>query len=126
MPSSSPLGPCRSWPAGSPATSLVRTGWNCAITTRRATPDLLEVTAGLNEGERVVLRPVDVDGIPVESRIGDPGSDARNGANRIANSDGIARAIESSGFVISVAYLRVAQKFEANQSVLLVSPFTLR
>jgi HlyD family secretion protein len=45
------------------------------ITTRRATSDLLEVTAGLNEGERVVLRPVDILGIPVESRIGDPGSD---------------------------------------------------
>ncbi len=46
------------------------------ITTRRATSDLLEVTAGLNEGERVVLRPVDVVGIPVESRIADPRSDA--------------------------------------------------
>ena len=46
-----------------------------AITTRRATPDLLEVTAGLNEGERVVLRSLDVDGMPVEDRTPDPGSE---------------------------------------------------
>jgi len=45
-----------------------------AITTRRATPDLLEVTAGLNEGERVVLRSLDVDGIPVDDRTRDPES----------------------------------------------------
>jgi len=30
-----------------------------AITTRRATPDLLEVTGGLNEGDHVVLRSLD-------------------------------------------------------------------
>ena len=42
------------------------------ITTRRATPDLLEVTGGLNEGERVVLRPLDLDGVPVDDRTRDP------------------------------------------------------
>jgi multidrug efflux pump subunit AcrA (membrane-fusion protein) len=47
-----------------------------AITTRRATTDLLEVTAGLNEGERVVLRSLDVDGIPVDDRPRDPASDS--------------------------------------------------
>jgi HlyD family secretion protein len=46
-----------------------------AITTRRATPDLLEVTAGLNEGERVVLRSLDVEGIPVDDRTRDPESE---------------------------------------------------
>jgi len=46
-----------------------------AITTRRATSDLLEVTAGLNEGERVVLRSLDVDGVPVDDRTRDPESD---------------------------------------------------
>ena len=35
-----------------------------AITTRRSTRDLLEVTAGLDEGERVVLRSLDVRGNP--------------------------------------------------------------
>jgi multidrug efflux pump subunit AcrA (membrane-fusion protein) len=45
------------------------------ITTRRATPDLLEVTAGLNEGERVVVRSVDVEGIPVDDRTRDPESE---------------------------------------------------
>jgi HlyD family secretion protein len=43
-----------------------------AITTRRATPDLLEVTGGLNEGERVVLRPLDLDGLPIEDRTREP------------------------------------------------------
>jgi multidrug efflux pump subunit AcrA (membrane-fusion protein) len=44
-------------------------GLECrAITTRRATPDLLEVTSGLIEGERVVLRSLDVEKIPVEDR----------------------------------------------------------
>jgi HlyD family secretion protein len=42
-----------------------------AITTRRATPDLLEVTAGLNEGERVVLRSHDVDGISADYKARD-------------------------------------------------------
>jgi HlyD family secretion protein len=45
------------------------------ITTRRATPDLLEVTAGLTEGERVVLRSLDVEGIPVDDRTQDPESE---------------------------------------------------
>jgi HlyD family secretion protein len=34
------------------------------ITTRRATRDLLEVTAGLSEGERVILRSRDAEGLP--------------------------------------------------------------
>jgi len=47
-----------------------------AITTRRATTDLLEVTGGLSEGERVVLRSLDVRGIPVEARHRDRASEA--------------------------------------------------
>jgi hypothetical protein len=47
-----------------------------AIATRRATPDLLEVTAGLNEGERVVLRSHDGDGIPVDDTTRDPASNS--------------------------------------------------
>jgi HlyD family secretion protein len=46
-----------------------------AITTRHATPDFLEVTAGLNEGERVVLRSLDVYGISVEDRTRYPESE---------------------------------------------------
>jgi HlyD family secretion protein len=38
-----------------------------AITTRNATTDLVEITGGLNEGERVVLRFRDVRGIPLEN-----------------------------------------------------------
>jgi HlyD family secretion protein len=41
-----------------------------AIAIRHSTKDLVEVTSGLEEGERVVLRSVDVDGIPVEDRTG--------------------------------------------------------
>ncbi len=37
-----------------------------AITTGHMTEDLVEVIDGLEEGERVVLRSVDVDGIPAE------------------------------------------------------------
>jgi HlyD family secretion protein len=40
------------------------------IKTRRATPDLLEITRGLTEGERVVARSLAVAGIPVESLAG--------------------------------------------------------
>jgi HlyD family secretion protein len=47
------------------------------ITTRRATTELLEVTGGLNAGERVVARTADVDGIPIVDRTRDP---AANGA----------------------------------------------
>jgi HlyD family secretion protein len=43
-----------------------------AIATGRSTEDLVEVTSGLEEGERVVSRSVDADGIPVEDRSGDP------------------------------------------------------
>jgi HlyD family secretion protein len=43
-----------------------------AITTRRSSRSLLEVTAGLDEGERVVLRPRDVQGIPVDDATRDP------------------------------------------------------
>jgi HlyD family secretion protein len=46
-----------------------------AITTRRATPDLLEVTEGLDEGERIVLRSLDIEGIPVDGRTRDPESE---------------------------------------------------
>ena len=42
------------------------------ITTRRSTTDLLEVTHGLAEGERVVLRAPDVRGIPVDERTEEP------------------------------------------------------
>jgi HlyD family secretion protein len=42
-----------------------------AIKTRRATTGLLEVTGGLLEGERVVLRPMEVRGIPVVDRTRD-------------------------------------------------------
>jgi HlyD family secretion protein len=43
-----------------------------AITTRRSTTDLLEVTEGLNAGEHVVLRAVDVDGPVVDDNDRDP------------------------------------------------------
>jgi HlyD family secretion protein len=46
------------------------------ITSRRATTDLLEVTAGLNEGERVVSRSLDVHEIPVDDRARNPVSDS--------------------------------------------------
>ncbi len=46
-----------------------------AITTRRSSRDLLEVTAGLDEGERVVLRSLDVRGIPVEDTNQGPESE---------------------------------------------------
>ena len=41
-----------------------------SITTRGSTKDLLEVTAGLDEGERVVMRSLDVRGIPVNDKSG--------------------------------------------------------
>jgi hypothetical protein len=44
------------------------------ITTRRATTDLLEVTGGLHEGERVVLRSSDVEGIPASEQAREPAS----------------------------------------------------
>jgi HlyD family secretion protein len=45
------------------------------ITTRRATRDLLEVTGGLSEGERVILRSRDAEGLPARVINGDrPGS----------------------------------------------------
>ncbi|MFI5456632.1 MAG: efflux RND transporter periplasmic adaptor subunit [Isosphaerales bacterium] len=47
-----------------------------AITTRRATTDLLEVTGGLSEGEHVVLRSLDVRGIPAEDTTRDRASDS--------------------------------------------------
>jgi HlyD family secretion protein len=43
-----------------------------AITTRRSSRDLLEVTEGLDEGERIVLRSLDVRGIPVDDTTRDP------------------------------------------------------
>jgi HlyD family secretion protein len=50
-----------------------------AIKTRNATTDFVEVTAGLNEGERVVSRFRDVRGIPVDhqarDRSGDPATE---------------------------------------------------
>ncbi|HZW33045.1 MAG TPA: efflux RND transporter periplasmic adaptor subunit [Isosphaeraceae bacterium] len=42
------------------------------VTTRRSTTDLLEVTGGLAEGERVALRAPDVRGIPVDEPTEDP------------------------------------------------------
>jgi len=47
-----------------------------AITTGRATTDLLEVTGGLDEGEHVVLRSLDVRGIPVDDGNRGPASDS--------------------------------------------------
>jgi multidrug efflux pump subunit AcrA (membrane-fusion protein) len=51
------------------------------ITTRRSTTDLVEVTGGLAEGERVVLRSPEVRGIPVgepnEVPPGDPAASER-------------------------------------------------
>ncbi len=41
-----------------------------AITTRGSTKDLIEVTAGLDEGERVVMRSLDVRGIPFDDKSG--------------------------------------------------------
>ena len=38
-----------------------------SIKTRRATRDLLEITAGLQEGERVLSRSLDIDGIALDS-----------------------------------------------------------
>jgi HlyD family secretion protein len=46
-----------------------------AIATRRSTRDLLEVTAGLDEGEHIVLRSLDVRGIPVDDSTRDSASD---------------------------------------------------
>ena len=45
-----------------------------AISTRRSSRNLLEVTDGLDEGERIVLRSHDVQGIPVEDTDRDPES----------------------------------------------------
>ena len=42
----------------------------CAIATGHSTEDLVEVISGLEEGERVVLGAVDLNGIPVEDSIG--------------------------------------------------------
>jgi HlyD family secretion protein len=50
-----------------------------AITTRRATTELLEVTGGLDEGERVVARSQDVRGIPIDPEPTDPAT-ARDAA----------------------------------------------
>jgi HlyD family secretion protein len=47
-----------------------------AITTRRSSRDLVEVTAGLDEGDRVVLRSADVRGIPIDDTPRDPASNA--------------------------------------------------
>ena len=47
-----------------------------AITTRRGTTDLLEVTEGLNEGERIVLRSLDVVGPVVHEKERDRAIDA--------------------------------------------------
>ena len=43
-----------------------------AITTRRATTDLLEVTGGLTEGERVLVRSLNLDGNPVYDEVREP------------------------------------------------------
>jgi HlyD family secretion protein len=45
------------------------------ITTRNATTDLVEVTRGLKEGEHVVRRPVDLQGLPVDDMTQGPASD---------------------------------------------------
>ncbi len=47
-----------------------------AIAIRQSTEDLVEVTRGVEEGERVVLRAVDVNGIPVKDRTEDPVGDS--------------------------------------------------
>ena len=46
-----------------------------AITTRHATTDLLEITGGLIEGEHVVVRSLDVRGIPVDDKTRERPSD---------------------------------------------------
>ena len=58
------------------------------ITTRGSTTDLLEVTGGLAEGERVVLRAPDVHGIPLDATTEDsPGDPARERTASPSRSD---------------------------------------
>ena len=72
-----------------------------AITTRGSTRDLLEVTEGLDEGERVVLRSLDVRGIPVDDTTRGSREQPLARADRVAEPIRIAGAVEAEGIVNS-------------------------
>ena len=68
-----------------------------AIKTRRATPDLLEVTAGLREGERIVSRSFDVgDDIAVVDKTHDPIEDIASPGKQDPSRSGMADRLNES------------------------------
>ena len=70
------------------------------ITTRRANRDLLEVTGGLSEGERVILRSSDAEGLPARVIADDRPGSIVNDQERTSRNPRIHRASGAGGLVM--------------------------